>query len=210
MGTMNLHGSLLPAYRGAAPINWAIIKGEKKTGVTTFLLQHQIDTGDILMQRSLEIGPNETAGELHDRMMLLGAQVVAESVEGLERHSLKGTPQHNENASYAPKLQHENCRINFNAAAQDVHNFIRGLSPYPTAWTIVDGMQFNIFRSLVIDETSRDKPGMILTSSHALRICCADGAVELLEVQMQGKRRMNVRDFLNGYAIKGLYVEQPT
>jgi methionyl-tRNA formyltransferase len=210
MGTMNLHGSLLPAYRGAAPINWAIIRGEKTTGVTTFLLQHQIDTGDILMQRSLDIGPDETAGELHDRMMHLGAEVVVESVYGLEHGNLQRMPQSNEHASHAPKLYHENCNIDFHANAQDVHNFIRGLSPYPTAWTRIDGMQLNIFRSKLIAEHPLQPPGTIIRGHQELKIACTNGYVQLLEVQLQGKRRMNAKDFLNGYTIKAQSVEQPT
>ncbi|HLF63692.1 MAG TPA: methionyl-tRNA formyltransferase [Saprospiraceae bacterium] len=207
LGTMNLHGSLLPAYRGAAPINWAIINGERMTGVTTFMLQHTIDTGDILLQKTLEIGPDETAGELHDRMMHLGAHVVLESVRGIEGHTLLGTPQNPNKVSYAPKITHETCRINFNLPAVSVHNFIRGLSPYPTAWTMIDGAQLNVYRSEVLPESHMLKAGVIGEEKDFI-ITCKEGKVRLLEVQMQGKRRMSAREFLNGYNIKMKSVEQ--
>jgi methionyl-tRNA formyltransferase len=201
-GTMNLHGSLLPAYRGAAPINWAIINGETATGVTTFLLQHEIDTGNILLQKSLDIGPDETAGELHDRMMHLGAQVVLESVKGIENHTLKAIPQDLGKVSHAPKLNHETCRINFNQPVRKVHNFVRGLSPYPTAWTILDGMQLNVYRSTVITTRHGFSPGSIVDSKNAFDIACEDGFLRLLEVQLQGKKKMTAVEFLNGYRIR--------
>jgi methionyl-tRNA formyltransferase len=203
LGTMNLHGSLLPAYRGAAPINWAIINGETTTGVTTFMLQHAIDTGDILLQKNLSIGPDETAGELHDRMMHLGADVILETVRGIESHSLSGQPQNSEKASHAPKISHETCRIDFNQPASSVHNFIRGLSPYPTAWTTLDGAQLNVFRSQVKIDSPQDRsPGDIIDSIQSLDIACKDSIISLVEVQMQGKRRMTAREFLNGYRIQ--------
>lgn len=207
-GTMNLHGSLLPAYRGAAPINWAIINGETMTGVTTFMLQHAIDTGDILLQKSLDISPDETAGELHDRMMQLGAEVVLESVKGIEEHTLSGQPQQSDRASHAPKILHETCRINFNQPARAVHNFIRGLSPFPTAWTTIDGAQLNVFRTKVNPESHSRPAGEILDHKNTLDITCKDGIVSLLEIQMQGKRRMSAREFLNGYRIQVRAVEQ--
>lgn len=202
LGTMNLHGSLLPAYRGAAPINWAIINGEAKTGVTTFLLQHAIDTGDMLLQKSLDIGPGETAGELHDRMMTLGAETVLESVRGIENHSLAPQPQNAALASHAPKISHDTCRIDFNQSALQVHNFIRGLSPFPTAWTILDGAQLNVFRSRVSTGSHSRHPAEIIDDRQTLEIACRDGIVSLLEIQIQGKRRMSAKDFLNGYRIK--------
>ena len=147
LGTINLHGSLLPKYRGAAPINWAVIKGEKETGVTTFFLKHEIDTGDMLFQESLPIGENETAGEVHDRMMLLGAQVVAKSVNAIASgdYELKNKMTHL--VTKAPKIYHETCQINFNQPTSTVHNFIRGLSPFPAAWTQLNELQLKIFRT---------------------------------------------------------------
>lgn len=206
LGTMNLHGSILPAYRGAAPINWAIINGETITGVSTFLLQHAIDTGDILLQKQLEIGPDETAGEVHDRMMILGAQAVLESLNGIESKTLSAIPQDAREASFAPKLTHETCRINFNQPASSVHNFIRGLSPHPTAWTMVDGLQFNIFRTQVISEIHDHASGNILVNKDALEITCQTQKIRILEVQLQGKRRMGIKDFLNGYRIRSTAV----
>ena len=199
MGTINLHGSLLPAYRGAAPINWAIIKGETQTGVTTFQLRHEIDTGNILMQRALPIGPDDTAGYIHDRMMDLGAQVVLETVRGIERGILEPVPQSDQAASQAPKLRHETCEIQFSQDVHLVHNFIRGLSPYPTAWTTLDGLQLNIYRSVIIDTTSTGKAGTILDSSATLDVACSQGIIRMTEVQLAGKKRMEARDFLNGY-----------
>ena len=206
LGTLNLHGSLLPAYRGAAPINWAIIRGETKTGVTTFLLKHEIDTGNILIQREMNIGPNDTAGDIHDRMMILGAEAVVETVAGLETGVLTGMPQDESVVSHAPKLQHETCEINFNKPAIEVHNFIRGLSPYPTAWSTLDGLQLNVYRSRIPDfiPTETDgKPGTIIGSEKGkLLVRCNTGSVELMEIQIEGRRRMSVADFLNGYTIR--------
>ncbi|MBK8555537.1 MAG: methionyl-tRNA formyltransferase [Lewinellaceae bacterium] len=201
MGTLNLHGSLLPKYRGAAPINWAIIRGEQETGVTTFLLQHEIDTGDLLLQEKLPIGPNDTAGEIHDRMMQLGAQLVLKTVQGLEKGVLTPRPQPETEATHAPKIFTETCEINFDQPTRDVHNFIRGLSPYPTAWTQMDGKNCKIFRSNVDLETPlAGQPGDFTSDGKSwLRIATRDGYVTVLELQLEGKKRMPVGDFLNGY-----------
>lgn len=208
MGTMNLHGSLLPAYRGAAPIQWAVINGEKTTGVTTFLIQHEIDTGNILLQRTLEIDPDETAGELHNRMMYVGAELVLETVRGLENGTLTGQLQDISRVSHAPKLHHAMCRIDFRKTAAEVHNFIRGLSPSPCAWTILDGHQLNVFRSELSGVVHQQSPGTILRAdSGILEIACGEGSVKLVEVQLQGKRRMSVGDFLNGYRVLATSVE---
>ena len=147
LGTMNLHGSLLPKYRGAAPINWAIINGEKETGVTTFLLQHEIDTGDLLFQAKIPIGENENAGEIHDRMMAIGAQLLLKSVNALADGSAHPVPQTDIAATHAPKIHHDTCSIDFGRTTADVHNFIRGLSPFPGAWTMFEGKIFKILRT---------------------------------------------------------------
>lgn len=209
LGTMNLHGSLLPKYRGAAPINWAVINGEAETGLTTFLLKHEIDTGDMLFQERLPIGENETAGELHDRMMLLGAQLVLKSVQAIERGDARPMPQSDAEASHAPKIFHETCRINFEQPTTQVHNFIRGLSPYPGAWTELDGKTVKILRTekerLGNGEWGlgvRPQPGAFFSDGkNFLKISTLDGYVQVLELQMEGKRRMNVREFLNGYRL---------
>ena len=135
LGTFNLHGSLLPKYRGAAPLNWAIINGEKETGVTTFFLKHDIDTGDVIFRESLPIGDDETVGEVHDRMMLLGAETVLKTVQSIDNQSVTYKPQLDTLATHAPKIFTETCKIDFEKTTNDVHNFVRGLSPFPTAWT---------------------------------------------------------------------------
>jgi methionyl-tRNA formyltransferase len=204
-GTLNLHGSLLPKYRGAAPINWAIIRGEKTTGVTTFLLQHEIDTGDILLQQPISISPNETAGELHDRMMIAGAHLVLETVRRLEQNDLFPQPQPDEEATHAPKLFRETCEINFHQTSQNLHNFIRGLSPYPGAWTTLHGKTFKILRSSLPTDTvaKSDKPmGSYATDGKTfLKVKTLDGFLQLEEVQLEGKKRMSVRELLNGYSL---------
>lgn len=206
MGTMNLHGSLLPKYRGAAPINWAIIRGELETGVTTFLLKHEIDTGDLLFQETIPIGPDETAGELHDRMMQIGAKLVLKSVQAIEQGTVKPMPQANIEATHAPKIFAETCKINFEQSASQVHNFVRGLSPYPGAWTILDGKTVKILRTS-LDTVQQvggagNSPGKWSTDGKTyLNISTLDGVVSVLELQLEGKKRMMVRDFLNGYKV---------
>ncbi|HMR44757.1 MAG TPA: methionyl-tRNA formyltransferase, partial [Saprospiraceae bacterium] len=183
IGTFNLHGSLLPKYRGAAPINWAIIKGEKETGVTTFFITHEIDTGDILMQEKISIGENETAGELHDRMMFLGAETVLKTVKMIESGQYILQKQNEAEVSKAPKIFHETCKINFEQSAGQVHNFIRGLSPYPAAWTMLGEEQLKIYRSRKIAAAHTLPPGTIQTDSKDyLKIATLDGFVEILEL----------------------------
>ena len=210
LGTMNLHGSLLPKYRGAAPINWAIINGEKETGLTTFLLKHEIDTGDLLFQERVPIGENETAGELHDRMMHLGADLVLRSVQAIERGDVHPFPQTETEVTHAPKIFSETCRIHFDQPTARVHDFIRGLSPYPGAWTELDGKTLKILRSLKETPDSENEqaaghahpPGQFFSDGrNYLKISTSDGFVQILELQMEGKKRMSVRDFLNGYRI---------
>ncbi|MBK8921103.1 MAG: methionyl-tRNA formyltransferase [Saprospirales bacterium] len=202
LGTLNLHGSLLPKYRGAAPINWAIIHGETETGVTTFLLRHAIDTGDLLLQEKLPIGENDTAGDVHDRMMHLGARVVLHTVQAIERGEAQPRPQADTEATHAPKIFTEDCQINFAQTAQHVHNFIRGLSPYPGAWTILEGKTLKILQSRKGSPEAVCTPGQIDTDGKScLKIGTLNGYVEVLELQLEGKRRMGVREFLNGYRI---------
>ena len=205
LGTLNLHGSLLPKYRGAAPINWAIINGETETGVTTFLLKHEIDTGDILFQEKMPIGENDTAGDVHDRMMVLGAQVVLRTVQAIERGEARPVPQPDTEATHAPKIFTDTCRIDFNRPTFQVHNFIRGLSPYPGAWTLLDDKTLKILRT---EKKKMDhwqlgnmvQPGQFVSDGKSyLLLSTQDGFVEVLELQMEGKRRMPIRDFLNGF-----------
>jgi methionyl-tRNA formyltransferase len=202
LGTLNLHGSLLPKYRGAAPINHAIMNGETETGVTTFFLQHEIDTGDIILQRKMDIGPNEMVGEVHDRMMEMGAAVVLETVMAIENGSVKASPQPNEAATHAPKIFHETCKIDFNRTAGAVHNFIRGLSPYPGAWTVLkDGKIFKVFKALpeIHSEDTIPVGSYVMPQKGVLKVKVQDGYIHLLEVQLEGKKRMAVSELLNGY-----------
>lgn len=200
MGTMNLHGSLLPKYRGAAPINWAVINGEKETGVTTFLLKHEIDTGDLLFQEKIPIGPDETAGELHDRMMAVGANLILKSVQALETGTAKPFPQEQTEVTYAPKIFAETCRIDFNQPLQKVHDFVRGLSPYPAAWTMLDGKVLKIIRAGMSEPASNIETGKPYSDNKSyLKFSTQDGFLEVLELQLEGKKRMPVRDFLNGH-----------
>jgi methionyl-tRNA formyltransferase len=206
LGTLNVHGSLLPKYRGAAPINWAIINGEKETGLTTFLLKHEIDTGDMLDQLRLPIGPDETAGELHDRMMYAGAELLLRTVQHLERGSLRPQPQPDSEATHAPKIFTETCKINFEQNSQQVHNFVRGLSPYPTAWTVLDGKHVKIYRTALPDAHNMipgtQPPSTFYSDGkHFLNIRTADAYVSVLELQMEGKKRMTAKEFLNGYRL---------
>lgn len=207
MGTVNLHGSLLPQYRGAAPINWAIINGEKETGVTTFKLKQEIDTGDILKQESIQIGEDETAGELHDRMKETGAQLVVETVKGLAEGSLTECPQQDSlkepdevTIKPAPKLHTDDCRINWSYTVENLHNLIRGLSPYPGAFTIINERMFKIYRTKKEIAFPKGTEGDYETDGKTyLKFACKDGYLHLLEVQLEGKKKMLIEEFLRGY-----------
>ena len=202
IGTINLHGSLLPAYRGAAPIHWAVINGEKETGVTTFFLKHEIDTGDMLIQRKMSISPTETTGEVHDRMMQLGAEVVLESVKKIQSGDYTLEPQDNSKVSKAPKIHPETSEINFDQSTEVIYNFIRGMSPFPAAWTILDEKKLKIYRCEKGVDAPLQEPGSIYSDGkNFLRFITLDGYIEVTELQLQGKRRMQIKDFLNGYKI---------
>jgi methionyl-tRNA formyltransferase len=202
LGTFNLHGSLLPRYRGAAPINWAVINGDAETGVTTFFLQHEIDTGNIIFQDTLPIGPDETAGDIHDRMMLLGADTVLKTVQAIETATAPDMPQDDTQASHAPKIFHETCAINFDQSTAQVHNFVRGLSPFPAAWTTLDGMELKVLRTEMEPSPHSYPAGQLLSDGRSfLKFSTQDGFVKILELQLQGRKRMLVKDFLNGYKV---------
>jgi len=225
MGSVNLHGSLLPQYRGAAPINWAVINGEKETGVTTFKLKHEIDTGDTLLQESFPIGENDTAGEVHDRMKEIGAQVLVKTVKGLADGSLKEKPQlaigneqlaidntrvshsplttHHSPLRHAPKIFTETCKIDFTKTTEEVHNLIRGLSPFPGAFTELNGKMLKIYRSEKETTPVIITPGFHETDAKTfLKFACADGYIHVKELQLEGKKKMNVEDFIRGYHFK--------
>jgi len=202
LGTINLHGSLLPKYRGAAPINWAVINGEKETGVTTFLLQHEIDTGDLLLQKSIPIGENETAGEVYNRLMEMGAGVLLDTVKLLESGDYTPQAQDTSQATKAPKIFHDTCEIDFGRNTEAVHNFIRGLSPYPTAWTILDEKKLKVFKTQKEVCAHEYGAGTLVTDNKSfLKVSTLDGFVHLLELQLAGKKRMETKAFLNGYTV---------
>lgn len=206
MGSVNLHGSLLPRYRGAAPINWAVINGEKETGVTTFKLKHEIDTGDILLQERFPIGENETAGEVHDKMKEIGADLLVRTVKGLAEGTLQELPQDpgsgigNHVIQHAPKIFTETCRIDFYKPLTEVHNLIRGLSPFPGAFTSFNGKMLKIYRTEKEPGNPRSSPGNFETDKKTfLKFACTDGYVLVKELQLEGKKKMSITDFLRGY-----------
>ena len=204
MGTLNVHGSLLPQYRGAAPINWAIINGEKETGVTTFQLQHAIDTGAILLQDRIPIAPNNTAGEIHDTMMEVGAQLLVKTLNGLFDNSIKAVPQEkvigNIALQHAPKIFTKDCEIDWEKPCASIHNLIRGLAPFPGAITKIDGKIVKLFLTQMIEGTPTEIPGSFVTDGKTYaKIACKDGYIGLSDIQWEGKKRMPIIDFLRGY-----------
>jgi methionyl-tRNA formyltransferase len=201
MGTLNVHGSLLPKYRGAAPINWAIINGEQTTGVTTFRLQHAIDTGDILLQEPIPITPNMTAGELHDIMMEVGAQTLVTTLNGLITNTIQAKPQEETLAIlHAPKIFTKDCQIDWHQPVAQIHNLIRGLAPFPGAITKVDGKLVKLFSTSIIQEEPKDPIGSFVTDGKTYaRFTCSDGYIQLNDIQWEGKKRMPITDFLRGY-----------
>lgn len=216
-GTINVHASLLPQYRGAAPINWTIINGEKETGVTTFKLKHEIDTGDILLQEKITITENETAGELHDQLKELGAQALIKTIKGLADGSLKETPQpamvnaevsndhspfttHHSPLKHAPKIFTETCKIDWNKSVDEVHNLIRGLSPFPGAFTYLNGKLLKIYRSEKEYKQPSVAAGELETDGKTfLKFASTNGFIHVKELQLEGKKKMSVEDFLRGY-----------
>jgi methionyl-tRNA formyltransferase len=204
MGTLNVHGSLLPQYRGAAPINWAIINGEKETGVTTFQLQHAIDTGAILLQDRIPIAPNNTAGEIHDTMMEVGAQLLVKTLHGLFDNSIKAVPQEqvmgNIALQHAPKIFTKDCEIDWEKPCISIHNLIRGLAPFPGAITKIDGKVVKLFLTQLIEGTPTEVAGSFVTDGKTYaKIACKDGYIGLSDIQWEGKKRMPIIDFLRGY-----------
>jgi methionyl-tRNA formyltransferase len=202
-GAFNLHASLLPKYRGAAPINWAIINGETETGVSTFFLQEKVDTGNIILQKSLPIEPNEVATELATRLSELGAEAVVETLRLIEQGNFSLIQQDNSLATKAPKLTKENTRIDWSKSAKEVFNFIRGLSERPTAWTTLNGKQVKIYRAALFSETETGEVGKWILGDETLYVQCQSGIVELLSLQQEGKKRMRTSDFLRGYRPTG-------
>ncbi|MDE6695904.1 MAG: methionyl-tRNA formyltransferase [Muribaculaceae bacterium] len=205
LGTFNLHASLLPKYRGAAPINRAVMNGDTETGVTTFFLKHEIDTGDMIMQRRIDILPEDNVGTVHDKLMHLGAQMVVETVNAIIDETLSTTPQPEGEFTPAPKIFKEDCRIDWKKSSADVHNHIRGLSPYPAAWTVIieesgRPLECKIFSSCLSDsEVGESDAGKIKTDGKRMFVACSDKWLEIIELQPAGKKRMATEAFLLGY-----------
>jgi len=209
MGTINVHGSLLPSYRGAAPINWAVINGEKETGVTTFKLKAAIDTGNILLQDKLPISEADTAGTIHDKMMVLGANLLVTTLHGIINNTLAEKDQEDiinndpNLLKHAPKIFTETCTIHWNTTTESIFNLIRGLSPFPGALTKLDDKIFKIFAAQKEICSHQISVGSVLTDNKTyLKFACADGYLHILDLQLEGKKRMQVADFLRGYTIK--------
>lgn len=213
-GTMNLHASLLPQYRGAAPINWAIINGEKETGVSTFLLKHEIDTGDLLEQEKVEITPNMNAGELHDTLMEVGARLVVKSTTAIANGTTKPQPQENLELKAAPKIFKPDCKVNWNLPIDQIHNFIRGLSPYPAAWSIIQDKESGKKLTFKIQEVNKEcvehnyAIGTILTDDKTvIKIAVLGGFIQLNKIQLEGKKAMEIKTLLNGFSFSNYRIE---
>ena len=215
IGTINIHASLLPQYRGAAPINWAIINGEKQTGVTSFIINEVIDTGNILLQKSVPIDEDETAGTLHDKLQESGSQLLLETLKLLESGEQKGISQNTlfideKDLKPAPKIFKQTCKINWDNTAKDVNNAIRGFSPYPGAWTILqkgdEKFVFKIFSAKIINESHNLQSGTIVLKDNTIQIAVHDGFISPIEIQIEGKKRMNIHDFTNGFSFANVII----
>jgi methionyl-tRNA formyltransferase len=200
IGSVNLHASLLPKYRGAAPIHWAIINGEKETGCSVFFLDEKVDTGKIIAQNRTVIDLLETTGDVYNRLKKSGADLLLESIDRIADGTVEPTPQNHELATPAPKLFKENTRIDFSKSAEEVHNFIRGLSPFPTAWCKYEGNKMNIYKSKPASNVKL-KPGQLHFEEGKLLAGCKDGAIEIITLQLPGTKKMTGKDFANGYDV---------
>jgi len=203
-GTFNLHASLLPNYRGAAPINWVIINGETKTGVTTFFIDEKIDTGEVILQKEIEIAQNDDAGHLHDKLMYLGSQLVIETVELIKEGTIRTKPQPlNLEVKTAFKLNKNNCKIDWTKTIDAIHQFIKGLSPYPSAWSRLYNQKktidIKIYRTEIIIESHSHGTGKIIASKKEMKVAVEKGYLKILEIKLPGKRTMDILSFLNGY-----------
>ncbi len=215
LGTFNLHASLLPRYRGAAPINWAVMNGDQETGVTTFFLKHEIDTGDVIQQRSCPIGRQDNVEDVHDRLMLMGADMVLETVDAIIAGTVHPIPQDQmltagQQPTPAPKIFKDTCRIDWTCPAEALYNHIRGLSPYPAAWTVLVDEHGNEVTTIKVYKTGEPEPfadgvrpaaGSILADRKTLRVACADGWLQVFSLQQSGKKRMDTDAFLRGFTL---------
>ena len=202
-GTFNLHSSLLPQYRGAAPINWAVINGETETGVTTFFIEKDIDTGKIIFQDKEPIFPEDNAGTLYERLMRKGANLVVKTVQAIEAGTYPQEPQSEpEDIKAAPKIFRETCEIDWTRTAAEIHNFVRGLSPYPAAWTTLNGLSCKVFKTKAVESGNNAQPGEYHSDGKSyLHFRTGDGWLAIEELQIEGKKRMAIGDFLRGYKL---------
>ncbi len=204
VGSINLHASLLPKYRGAAPIHWAVINGEEKTGCTIFFLDEKVDTGNIILQKEIAIEDEDTTGVVYQKLMEVGSVQLLNAINLIEKGNYSLQTQNDSKATPAPKLFNENTRINFGKSAADVHNLIRGLNPFPIAWTTLEGEKVKIFRSQLGAYAKIDS-GELIEKEGKLLVGCKDGTLEILELQLPGKKRMKAKDFINGYEVEGVF-----
>jgi methionyl-tRNA formyltransferase len=203
-GTFNLHASLLPNYRGAAPINWAIINGEKETGVTTFFLKHQIDTGDLIFQEKVPITAQETAGSLHDKLMQVGGELVVKTVEGIEKDEIETFPQPSVESKEAPKIFKPDTKIDWSKSATEIDRLVRGMSPFPTAWSTLmhkesgDTVNVKVYLTAPIQERTLSA-GELIVEDKKVIVGSREGNIQLLDIQLEGKKRMPIKDVMNGF-----------
>lgn len=209
IGSINLHASLLPKYRGAAPIHWAVINGDKETGCTIFFLDEKVDTGKIITQKKIEIGPMETTGDVYNKLMVMGADLLLGSIHKIAENNVETVPQNNELATSAPKLFRENTKIDFHKSAQEIHNLIRGLNPFPVAWCTYNGDKMNIYSSKPVKEKQLF-PGELIFEDGKLFAGCGSGAVEIKELQLPGTKVMSGKEFANGYEVNRILNESST
>lgn len=206
IGSVNLHASLLPKYRGAAPIHWAVIKGENETGCTIFILDEKVDTGKIISQKKIEIGPMETTGDVYEKLKVLGADLLLKSIHKIAENSVEPIPQNHEKATSAPKLFRDNTKIDFHKSAQQVHNLIRGLNPFPVAWCTYKGEKMNIYSSKPVME-KQIPSGKLIYEDGKLFAGCGNGAIEIKELQLPGTKVLSGREFANGYEMNRILNE---
>ena len=203
LGTFNLHASLLPDYRGAAPINWAIINGEKETGVTTFFIDEKIDTGAVILQSKIDIHPTENAGELHDKLMHLGSELVLKTIKTIEDESVKTTTQPLKETKTAYKLNKDNCKVDWTSTMDRIYNLVRGLHPYPAAWGLLANgeelLNIKLYEVVKHSEAHEFKAGQLIISKKAIKVAVKGGFIELINFKFPGKRQMDAVSFLNGF-----------
>lgn len=198
LGCVNVHGSLLPKYRGAGPIQWAVLNGDKQTGITTMLMAEGLDTGDMLLQRATDIGENETSAELFDRLSVMGADLLIETLKGLEKSEIVPKKQDNSLSSYAPMLTKDLCPIDFNKTTFEIHKLICGLSDWPCAVTMIDGKRLKVYRSEIVSLNASGKPVGTVIDKNNFTVACSDGVIKLTEIQAEGSKRMSSADYLRG------------